>query len=222
MQEREERARRRMAGEDELGETTPGAKITIQEQCEQLPVTKEDISGHSKIVEETATSEGTEVKNISPVQELCDDIQDGNNEPLHVRNEVNFKSEIEHDVPSKADQDLVYEHNVAKYNELQDGNVQAVNTLTAYGKESQSHYREKEDTMTSYINTNLARNDSNSGLPKVEDLQVKFASTGLSFNFTKNVAAMAAAQSHNMTSLNVDTFGDSENSEEESDAELIQ
>ena len=221
MQEREERARRRIASEDEQGEATIGAKITIQEQCEQLPVTKEDISGHSKIVEETATSEGTEVKNISPVQELCDDIQDGNNEPLHVRNEVNFKSKIEHDVPSKAHQDLVYEHDVAKYNEPQDDNVQAVNTLTADGKESHPHYREKEDTMTSYINTNRAGNDSNSGLPKVEDLQVKFASTGLSFNFTKNVAAMTAAQSHNMTSLNVDTFGDSENSEE-SDAELIQ
>ena len=73
MQEREERTRRRMAGEDERDEATTGAKITIQEQCEQLPVTKEDISGHSKIVEETATSEGTEVTNSSPVQELCDD-----------------------------------------------------------------------------------------------------------------------------------------------------
>ena len=215
MQEREERARRRMAGEDEQGEDTPSAKITIQEQCEQLPVTKKDISFHNKNVEESEIPEETEVTNISPVQELCDDIQSGKNERLL-------------DVPGKEDQDLVHERNSAKYNEPQD--MQVVNTLTAGGKESHRHdiersdfknseiSQEKEDTMTSDMNTNHTKNQVRLDLPKVEDLQAKFASTGLSFNFTKNVAAMAAAQSHRMASLNVDTFGDSENSEEENEA----
>ena len=219
MQEREERARRRMAGEDEQSEDTPGAKITIQEQCEQLPITKEDISYHNKNVKKSETSEETEMTNISSAQELCDDIQSAKNKPLL-------------DVPSKADQDLVHEHNLAKYNEPQD--VQVVNTLTAGGKESPCHDKkrsefknseisqEKEDTMTSDMNTNLKKNQIGLDLPKVDDLQAKFASLGLSFNFTKNVAAMAAAQSHHMASLNVDTFGDSENSEEENETELIQ
>ncbi len=78
-----------------------------------------------------------------------------------------------------------------------------------------------EKTCSSEDNTSVpSQSDSNvSSQVPMDDLRAHLANTGLGFSFTKNVAALAAARSHNMPALNVQTFGDE--SDSDSSVEIV-
>ena len=210
IKEREDRARKRMTGEDKTEETS--VHPTLKEQCEQMPVTIRAITSQSNEAKDQTVDN----------HETGDEIDDSKSHRLNIPQEVNseFKSNSEtsqlSEKPVELEEDF---HSSRDLGGSQNDNYSSqIEKLQTSENNTDNGVKSDSENVKLTGNTKTTEHESSrnlQALPSIDDLQIKFGKQAMSFNFTKNVAAMAAAQSHNIAGLNVETFGDSDDSEDD-------
>ena len=216
MQEREERARKRMAGQNQTDETTCD-KPSLKEQCEQMPVTIRSITSQSSEAEDQTAD--TETLGDEPEIAIANvphgKQDDGKKSELKLTSAINTPIERYVDAEQGTSQPASGSQDDHFGSSVRTNLIQELQTSKGHTNKLDNNDSSNVQFTDSIEKSKGAERDKNQDLPTVEDLKVKFGNQATSFEFTKNVAAMAAAQSHNMAGLNVETFGDSDDSEEE-------